>query len=61
MLLLLLFKRIIITELNETIRLNVIHKGYYLLKREREKQVEGVLILRIGVRVLTCGVIGLAC
>ena len=47
-------------ELNEVIRLNVINKGYYSLKEERGKWVVGVLILRIGVRVFTCGVAGLA-
>ena len=61
MLLLLLLKRIIIIGLSEVICLNVINKDYYLLKKERGGWVMGVLILKIGVRVSTCGVTGLAC
>ena len=61
MLLLLLFERIIITELNKAMRLNVVNKGYYSLKEEKGRWVIEVLILKIEVRVSICGVTGLAC
>ena len=47
-------------ESGEAVRLGVVDRGYCLLKEERERWVVGDLILRIGVRVSTYGVTGLA-